>query len=63
MAAGGYMGKILRVDLTSKKVTEEKLDESLARNFIGQVGIGVKIAYNEIPPGVKATDPENRLVA
>ena len=62
MIAGGHIGKILRVDLTSKKIVEEKLDESLLKAFGGQIGVGVKIMYDEVPPEVKATDPENRLI-
>ena len=62
MITGGYMGKILRVDLSSRKVTEEKLDESLLKKLGGQLGIGLKILYDEAPPEVKATDPENRLI-
>ena len=60
--AGGYIGKILRVDLSNRKVSEEKLDEGLLKKFGGQVGIGVKMMYDEVPPGVKATDPANRLI-
>ena len=60
--SGGYIGKILRVDLTKQKITEEKLDENLLKKFGGQLGIGVKIMYDEVPPEVKATDLENRLI-
>ena len=62
MITGGYIGKILRVDLSSKKIMEEKLDENLVKKFGGQNGIGLKMLYDEAPPEVKATDPENRLV-
>lgn len=62
MTSGGYVGKILRVNLTTKEMWEEELDESLLRKYGGQIGIGVKIMYDEVPPEVKATDPENRLI-
>ncbi len=62
MITGGYIGKLLRVDLSSKKIREEKLDEEAVRKFSGQLGLGVKIMYDEVPPTVKATDPENRLI-
>lgn len=37
---GGYMGKILFVDLTQGKITEESLPESVYRDFIGGIGLG-----------------------
>lgn len=56
------MGKILRVNLTDKKMREEKLDENLLKKYIGQVGIGARIMYDEVPPEVDAYHPENRLI-
>ena len=37
---GGYMGKILRVDLTNERITEEKVDEAILRMFVGGLGPG-----------------------
>ncbi|MDO8750278.1 MAG: aldehyde ferredoxin oxidoreductase C-terminal domain-containing protein [Dehalococcoidia bacterium] len=59
---GGYMGKLLRVDLTSGNITEETLPDSTYRKYIGGVGLGARIIYDEVPPGVSSFDPENRLV-
>ena len=58
----GYNGKILRVDLTSKKITKEPIDEKVLRNFLGGTGLGAKYLYEEVPPGVGWSDPENRLI-
>jgi aldehyde:ferredoxin oxidoreductase len=54
---GGYMGKILFVNLTSSAITEERLDEKLCRNFIGGYGIGSRIIYSRQKAGV---DPWGR---
>jgi len=62
MIRGGYLGKILRVNLTGKDIHEEKLDEDVLKRFIGQIGIGAKIMYDEVAPEVGAYDPENRLI-
>ncbi|MEM2959635.1 MAG: aldehyde ferredoxin oxidoreductase family protein [Candidatus Jordarchaeaceae archaeon] len=62
MIEGGYMGKILRVDLTDKKMWEEKLDENFAKKYIGQLGFGARIMYDEVPPEIDAYHPENRLI-
>ena len=39
MYSGGYTGKVLRVDLTSKTYTEEPLPVEVAQDFIGGVGL------------------------
>ena len=59
---GGYMGKILRVDLTEERITEEKLPEATLRKYLGGTGLGVKIMYDEVPAGVEWSDPANRIV-
>ena len=38
----GFMGKMLRVDLTRANLTEEKLSEDVARKFLGGVGIATR---------------------
>jgi len=58
----GYMGKILRVDLTAQKVKEEPLDPNLARDFIGGTGLGDRIIYEEVPPSTEPLSPENKIV-
>ncbi|MFC1928392.1 aldehyde ferredoxin oxidoreductase family protein [Chloroflexota bacterium] len=57
-----YSGKILKVDLTSKKVAEQVLDQGTMKKYVGGTGIGARILYNEVPPGVEWSDPENRLI-
>ncbi len=59
---GGYMGKLLRVDLTAGSITEESLAPDLLRKYIGGVGLGARIVYDEVPTTVGPFDPENRLV-
>ena len=59
---GGYAGKILRVDLTNERITEEKLDEATLRRFVGGSGLGTKILYDEVPGGIEWSDPGNRLI-
>lgn len=58
----GYAGKLLRVDLTNQKITEEPYDESTLRKYIGGTALGAKILYEEVPPGVGWSDPGNRLI-
>ena len=58
----GYVGKILRVDLSKKRTWEEDLDEGTVKKWVGGVGLGAKILYDEVPPGVGWSDPQNRLI-
>ena len=58
----GYMGRILRVNLTSEKLSEEQLNEEVARKFIGGRGLGAKILFDELKPGIDPLGLENKLV-
>lgn len=58
----GYAGKILRVDLSEGKIWSEDLDETTLRKWVGGAGLGAKYLYDEVPPGVEWSDPENRLI-
>ena len=62
MATNGYVGKILRVDLSKGKMATEDLDETTLKKWVGGVGLGAKYLYDEVPPSVKWSDPENRLI-
>src|SRR3989304_1911823 len=57
----GYMGKILFVNLSTGKITEETPDESLYRDFMGGPGIGAKVLSDRQKPGVDALGPDNML--
>ncbi len=58
----GYMGKILRVDLSERKTWIEELDEATYRKYVGGVTLGSKYLYEEVSPGVEWSSPENRLI-
>ena len=59
---GGYSGKFIRVDLTEGRITEEIVDEVTLRKYLGGTGIGAKYLYEEVPPNVGWSHPENRLI-
>lgn len=58
----GYAGKLLRVDLTNERITEENIDEETARKYLGGTGIGAKYLYDEVPAGVEWSNEGNRLI-
>ena len=57
----GYMGKILRVNLTDGTLNEEALHPQMARDYIGGTGLGVRLAYDEIPPDCDPLGPDNKV--
>ena len=59
----GYHGKLLRVDLTGRKLATEILDESVLRRYIGGVGMAAEIVYSEVKPPMDPLGPENVFVA
>lgn len=58
----GYMYKYLDVDLSSDKIREKKLDLELAEKYIGGKGLGAKILYEELKPGIDPLSPENIIL-
>jgi len=58
----GWMGTILRVDLSEERVERESLAEDLAYDFVGGRGINSKILYDETGPHTQPLAPENRLI-
>jgi aldehyde:ferredoxin oxidoreductase len=58
----GWTGTILRIDLSSGKVTREALDPQVARQYIGARGLGGYIVRSEVDPKTDALSPANKLV-
>ncbi|MBN1320373.1 MAG: aldehyde ferredoxin oxidoreductase family protein [Thermoleophilia bacterium] len=58
----GYMGKLLRVDLSGKTLRDEPLDEGVARDFLGGAGYAAYIINNEVPGDADPLGPANKLV-
>ena len=58
----GYAGRILQVDLTTGKVRIEKLAEETAKQYIGGIGLGMKLWLDNSKAGVNPLSPDNPLV-
>jgi aldehyde:ferredoxin oxidoreductase len=58
----GWMGKVLRVDLSNGSIRSEALDSALSRRFIGGRGINSKILYDETGPETISLAPDNVIV-
>lgn len=60
---GGYVGKILRVNLTTRSIKEENLpEEPLLRKLIGGQALASYILLKELPPAAKPFGAENKIV-
>jgi aldehyde:ferredoxin oxidoreductase len=55
----GYMGKMLFVDLTNRRMHEEELSETMARKFVGGYGVGARIIMERMKPGADPLGPDN----
>ena len=57
----GYAGQIMWVDLNKGTIQEEKVPESIYRNFIGANGLGIRFLYERMKPGIDPLGPDNIL--
>ncbi|HJX38156.1 MAG TPA: aldehyde ferredoxin oxidoreductase N-terminal domain-containing protein, partial [Anaerolineae bacterium] len=58
---GGYMGRLLNVDLSTGATTQESLDDNLLRQYIGGYGVGAYLLYQRMPAHADPLGPENIL--
>jgi aldehyde:ferredoxin oxidoreductase len=60
--ADGYWGRILRVNLSTGKISVDAHDETFYRTYMGGKGIVAHYLLKEVPPGCDPLGPENVLV-
>lgn len=58
---GGYMGKILYVDLSTRKIRQERTGDEIYKDYIGGYGLGSRIIYSQQKAKVDPLGPENTL--
>lgn len=56
----GWAGKILRVNLTTGDIKSE--DTMKYKDYIGGMGIGYKVMFDEVPVGTKPFDEANKII-
>ncbi|HUY00507.1 MAG TPA: aldehyde ferredoxin oxidoreductase family protein [Candidatus Deferrimicrobium sp.] len=62
MVFGGFAGKILEINLTSKSTKKRFLDSQFARRYIGGRGFGARIIWDRTNSTINPLGPENILV-
>ncbi len=58
----GYIGKILHVDLSNRKIEVEQPNEAFYRSYLGGRGIGYHYLMQQVPAATDSFAPENILV-
>jgi len=58
----GWHLKVLRVNLTARKVTSEDVDPKIARDYLGGRGWAIHYMYKEMDPMADPLGPENMLI-
>ncbi len=58
----GYVGRQLRVNLTTRDSQKEVVAEELQRKFLGGASYAAKVLYDELPAGIDPLGPENKIV-
>ncbi|MFQ5762546.1 MAG: aldehyde ferredoxin oxidoreductase family protein [Candidatus Bathyarchaeia archaeon] len=59
---GGFIGKIVHVDLSNKSLKEQKLGDDVLRLYIGGSGLAAKLLYDLTGPETNPLGPENVLI-
>lgn len=58
----GYAGKILRINLTTSKITKEDIPEDFYQKYLGGNGFGARLLYTELKPKIDPLSSENILI-
>lgn len=62
MRIGGYMGKVLDVDLTSGRCRKYPLPDKMLETYVGSKALGARLLYEMLEPGVDAKSPDNVFI-
>ncbi len=57
----GFWGRICTVDLSLREIHFETLSEDVYRKWLGGVGLGAKILWDRVKPGIDPMGPDNVL--
>lgn len=58
----GWAGKVLDINLSTGAITSSPLDMGIARLYLGGRGLGARMLWDEVGPGVDPLSPENVLI-
>ncbi len=58
----GYFGKQLRISLDTKETSMEEIDSEVLKKYLGGVGYGARVLYDEIEKGIDPLSPDNKII-
>lgn len=58
----GFCGRVLRVDLTTRRTWTEEVPDAVYERWLGGVGLGSAILYREVGPEIGWDHPDNRVI-
>ncbi|MDW7970122.1 MAG: aldehyde ferredoxin oxidoreductase family protein [Sulfolobales archaeon] len=58
----GWRGRLLRINLSSKKVTTTAIDSEVLQKFLGGRGLAAYLLWKELEPGTPPLSPSNKLI-
>ena len=58
----GFFGKLLRINLSTKEISTEKIEPKLWEKYLGGRGLGAYFLTKEVPPQTEALSPNNKLI-
>jgi len=56
-----YTGKILHIDVSTRKTHVQRVSEDFLKKYIGGVSLAARLAYDNTPKGADPLGPENAL--
>lgn len=60
--SGGYLKRLLRIDLSTGQMVAETIDDDLLYQYIGGTGLGIRLLYNELSPGIDPFSPNAPII-
>jgi len=58
----GWVGRVLDIDLSNRKISVYPLDRDLTQSFIGGRGVNGKMLFSLLQPNTQPLSPENVLI-
>jgi aldehyde:ferredoxin oxidoreductase len=58
----GIMGRLLRINLSTRKIVSEEIPFSWIQKYLGGRGLAARYYYEEVGPGVDPLSPDNKLI-
>jgi len=58
----GFIGKLLNVDLSTNEISDELINEEIAKNFLGGTGYACRYLYDKLDKDIDPLSPKNILM-